>query len=154
MLALVCFGSILNWFDIRSVRSSLKIATWLPLPWTRRRPLATRGIAHSTRTGNSHSFHPDISHPGLANVLPYPDVSQPPFYPVDIPLSPDVSQPPFYPVDVPLSPDISHPAPVVGWERRTIQLPRTDTSGSSSNAYPDSLARQTLAICRIHFRPQ
>ena len=55
--------------------SSLKIAAWLPLPWTRRRPLATRGIAHSTRTEilthstqTSHirirpTFHPGISHP-------------------------------------------------------------------------------------------
>ena len=34
------------------VGSSLKIAAWLPLPWTRRRPLATRGIAHSTRTSH------------------------------------------------------------------------------------------------------
>ena len=36
---------------------------------------------------------------------------------------PDISQPPFYPADVPPSPDISHPAPDAGWERRTIQLP-------------------------------
>ena len=34
-----------------------------------------------------------------------------------------IPQPPFYPADVPPSPDISHPAPTVGWERRTIQLP-------------------------------
>ena len=63
------------------VGSSLKIVAWLPLhcdTW-------------------HHSFHPDISHPDPANVLPYPDVSQPPFYPADIPLSPDVSQPQFYP---------------------------------------------------------
>ena len=32
------------------VGSSLKSVAWLPLPWTRRRPLATRGIAHSTWT--------------------------------------------------------------------------------------------------------
>ena len=30
--------------------SSLKSVAWLPLLWTCRRPLATRGIAHSTRT--------------------------------------------------------------------------------------------------------
>ena len=29
-----------------------------------------------------------------------------------------------------------------GWERRTIQLPRTDMSGSSGNAYLDSLPGQ------------
>ena len=120
------------------VGSSLKIAAWLPLPCD---------MWH-------HSFHPDISHPDTANVLPYPDVSQPPFYPADIPLSPNVSQSQFNPADVPPSPDISHPAPIAGWERRTIQFPRTDMSGSSGDAYPDSLARQILAIHRIHFRPQ
>ena len=35
---------------IISVGSSLKSVVWLPLLWTRRRPLTTRGIAHSTRT--------------------------------------------------------------------------------------------------------
>ena len=52
--------------------------------------LATCGIAHSTRTGNSHSFHPDISHPDPANVLLSPDISQPQFYPTDVPPSPDI----------------------------------------------------------------
>ena len=75
--------------------SSLKSAAWLPLPWTRRRPLATRDITHSTRTGNSPSFHPDVSHPKfcLASVLPYLDVSQSQFCPADIPPSPNVSHP-------------------------------------------------------------
>ncbi|WKA11778.1 hypothetical protein VitviT2T_029245 [Vitis vinifera] len=41
-----------------------------------------------------------------------------------------------------------------GWERRTIQLPRADMSGSSGDTYPDSLARQILVIRRIHFRQQ
>ena len=73
---------------------------------------------HSTRTGitahsilippgrNHHSFHPDgiIAHSIRVAILssqrlPYPDVSQPQFYPADIPLSPDVSQPQFRPVD-------------------------------------------------------
>ena len=40
----------------RDVGSSLKSATWLPLPWPRRRPpLAARGIAHSTRGGILYS---------------------------------------------------------------------------------------------------
>ena len=64
------------------------------------------------------------------------------------------------------SSDISHSAPAAGWERRTIQLPRADMSRSFDNGYPDSicgqrftlhpdnLARQILAIRRIHFRPQ
>ena len=71
--------------------------------------------------GNSHSFHPDISHPE--------------FCPADVPPSLDISYPEFYPADVPPSPDISQPAPAAGWERRTIQLPRADMSGSSSSAY-------------------
>ena len=43
----------------------------------------------------------------------------------DIPPSPDVSHPEFCPADVPPSLDISHPTPDAGWERRTIQIPRT-----------------------------
>nr|CAN77344.1 hypothetical protein VITISV_011625 [Vitis vinifera] len=37
-------------------------------------------------------------------------------------------------------PDISHPAPDTGWERRAFQLPRSDVSGSSNSAYPESFA--------------
>ena len=94
--------------------------------------LATCGIAHSTRTGNSHSFHPDISHPDPANIL----------------LSPDISQPQFYPTDVPPSPDISHPAPAAGWERGTIQLPWTDMSGSSCSAYPENFRSRQFRFPR------
>ena len=84
------------------------------------------------------------------DILPYLDISHP--NPADGPPHLDISHPD--PADVPPSPDISHPAPTAGWERRTIQLPRTDMSGYSGDAYPDRLARQTLAIRRIHFRPQ
>ncbi|WKA07176.1 hypothetical protein VitviT2T_025034 [Vitis vinifera] len=38
------------------------------------------------------------------------------------------------------SPDISHLAPDTGWERRAFQLPRSDISGSSDSAYPESFA--------------
>ena len=122
------------------VGSSLKYATCLSLScdtWHR--------SFHPD--GNSHSFHLDISQPQLcpADIPPHPDISHP--NPVDVPSHPD-------PADVPHSPDISHPASSAGCERRTIQLPRTDMSGYSSDAYLDSLARQTLVICRIHFRPQ
>ena len=44
------------------------------------------------------------------------------------------------PCDVPPSPDISHPAPDAGWERRAFQLPRSDVSGSTDSAYPESFA--------------
>ncbi|WJZ83005.1 hypothetical protein VitviT2T_002722 [Vitis vinifera] len=37
-------------------------------------------------------------------------------------------------------PDISHPALDAGWERRAFQLPRSDVSGSSDSAYPESFA--------------
>ncbi|WJZ92681.1 hypothetical protein VitviT2T_011665 [Vitis vinifera] len=41
--------------------------------------------------------------------------------------------------DIPPSPDISHPAPDARWERRAFQLPRSDMSGSSDSAYPESI---------------
>ena len=68
------------------------------------------------------------------------------------------------PTDIPPSPDISQSAPDVGWERMAIQLPgqacpdplivltRRAFAVDNSDS-PDSLARQTLAICWIHFRP-
>ncbi|RVW64913.1 hypothetical protein CK203_041899 [Vitis vinifera] len=37
-------------------------------------------------------------------------------------------------------PDISHPTFDAGWERRAFQLPRSDISGSSDSAYPESFA--------------
>ena len=56
-------------------------------------------------------------------------------------LSPDISHPKFGSLcDVPPSPDISHPALDAGWERRAFQLPRSDISGSSDSAYPESFA--------------
>ena len=124
----------------QTVGSSLKSAAWLPLPcdtWHR--------SFHSD--GNSHSFHPDVSQPQFypADVPPHPD-------PADVPPNPDISHPDL--ADVPPSPDISHPVHATGWERMTIQLPRIDMSGYSGDAYLDSLARQTLAIRRIHFCPQ
>ena len=122
--------------------------------------LATRGIAHSTRgrflSGRCSTFSGYLTSEILSDRRPtlsgclttailsgrhplYPDVSQPQFYPADIPLSPDISQPQLYPTDVPPSPDISHPTPDAGWERRAIQLPRSDMSGSSASAYPESI---------------
>ena len=79
----------------------------------------------------------------------HPDVSQLPFYPADTPLSPYISPPQFYPTDVPPSPYISHPALVARWERRTIQLPRADMSGSFDNAYPDSICGQRFILHQI-----
>ena len=98
----------------------------------------------------SPTFHPDASHHEFcpANVLPYPDVSQPQFCPADIPLSPDILQPQFYPAGVPPSPDISHPAPTAGWERGTIQLPRTYMFGSSSSAYPENFCSRQFRFPR------
>ena len=40
----------------------------------------------------------------------------------------------------PFHPDISHPALEVRWERRAFQLLRSDISGSSDSAYPESFA--------------
>ena len=60
----------------------------------------------------------------------------------------DVSQPQFYPADVPPSPDISHPAPAARWERRTIQLSRTDMSGSFGSAYPENIRSRQFRFPR------
>ena len=38
--------------------------------------------------------------------------------------------------------DISHPTSAAGWERRTIQLPRADMSGSFGKAYSDNIHGQ------------
>ena len=87
--------------------SFLKNVTWLPLPRTRGRPLCDTWY---------RSFHPDVS------------------------------QPSFYPANVPPHPDISHlDPPSAGWERRTIQLPRSGMSGYSNSVYPEN-------ICSRHFR--
>ncbi|RVX07968.1 hypothetical protein CK203_014738 [Vitis vinifera] len=61
------------------------------------------------------------------------------FCPADVPPSPDISHPEFCPDDVPPSLDISQPAPVAEWERRAIQLPRSDMSGSSGSTYPENI---------------
>ena len=41
--------------------------------------------------------------------------------------------------DIPPSPGIIQPAPSAGWERRGIQLPRTDMSESFGNTYPKNI---------------
>ena len=117
---------------------------WLSLPRTRGRPPCDTWYRSFHPDGNSHSFHPDVSHPEFCSVdvLSYPDVSQPQLCPVDIPLSHDISQPQFCPAGVPPFPDISHPVPATGWERRTIQLPWADMSGSFDNAYPENIRGQ------------
>ena len=119
--------------------------------------LATRGIAHSTwiyhiRNSSPPTFHPDVSQPQLypADVPPHPNISY--LDPADVPPHPDISHSDS--ADVSPFSDISHPTHAARWERRTIQLPWIDMSGYSGDAYPDSLARQTLVIRRIHFRPQ
>nr|CAN81278.1 hypothetical protein VITISV_012087 [Vitis vinifera] len=73
--------------------------------------------ANSIRNSSPPTFHPDISAqlylidipPGYLSrhsIRPtphfHPDVSQPSFYPANVPPYPDVSQPPFYPADTPL----------------------------------------------------
>ena len=50
--------------------------------------------------------------------------------------------------DNPPSPDISHPAPDTGWERRAFQLSRSDMSGSSDSAYPESIRSRQFRFPR------
>ena len=45
----------------------------------------------------------------------------------------------FCPANIPPSPDISHPTHDAGWERRVFQFPRSNMSGSSDRAYPESI---------------
>ena len=71
--------------------------------------------------GNGPPFHPDVSHPESSPPTFHPDVSHP-----------ESSPPSFHP-------DILHPALDAGWERRAFQLPRSDISGSSNSAYPESI---------------
>ena len=52
------------------------------------------------------------------------------------PFHPDVSHPEFCSAAIPFG--YSHPAPDAGWERRAFQLPRSEVSGSSDSAYPES----------------
>ena len=96
----------------------------------------TSGILSARRSTFS-----DISHPEFcpADVPPSSDISHPEFYQADVPPSSDISHPEFCPTDVPPSPDISYPAPDAEWERKAIQLPRTDRFESSNSVYPESI---------------
>ena len=48
----------------------------------------------------------------------------------------------------------SHPAPDARWERRAIQLPRSEMSWSSNSTYPESIRSWQFKLRRIHFHPQ
>ena len=161
--------------------SFLKISAWLPLPRTRRQsPL--RRVAFLIPPRRKFSFiHPDISHPDAANIstlsgclttailsgqhLTYSDVSQLLFCPADIPLirvshSRNYIRPTFHLLRIfhirrlPLDgrggqlnfPGQTCPDPSVTLIRITSVADNSDS--------PDSLARQILAIRRIHFCPQ
>ena len=118
-----------------TVGSSLKSVVWLPLPWTRRRPLTTHGISHSTRTEIlTHSTR--ISH--IRNSV------RPTFHLLRIShnwrLTPDGRGGRFN------FPGQTCPDPSVTLIRRISVANDSDS--------PNSLARQILAIRRIHFRPQ
>ena len=161
--------------------SFLKISAWLPLPRTRRRsPLQRVAFLIPPRQKFS-LIHPDISHPNAANISTlsgcltaailsgqhptYSDVSQPPFCPADIPLirvshSRNYIRPTFHLLRIfhirrlPLDgrggqlnfPGQTCPDPSVTLIRITSVADNSDS--------PDSLARQILAIRRIHFCPQ
>ena len=123
----------------------------------------TEILTHSTRISHIRNSVQPTFH--LLRI--YSDISHPEFCSADVPplsgcLTSALVRPTFHPpgyltsgilsADVP-SPrmshirnpvrrrsihlDISHLAPVAGWERRMIQLPRADMSGSFGNAYPE-----------------
>ena len=95
------------------------------------------------------------------DVQPSPDISHPEFCSTDVPPSPDILHPEFCPADIPPYPDISHPDGRGGHFNfpgqicpdPLIVLTQRASAADNSDS-PDSLARQTLAIRRIHFRPQ
>nr|CAN68870.1 hypothetical protein VITISV_013506 [Vitis vinifera] len=75
------------------------------------------------------------------------------FYPADIPPSLDVSQPDGrgghfnFPVQTCPDPLIGYFISrylIAGWERRTFQLSRSDMSGSSDSAYPESIRNRQI----------
>ena len=94
-------------------------------------PLATLGIAHSTRGRILSDRRSTFSGYLTSGIL---SGRRSTFS--------DISHPEFCPTDVPPSPDISHPAPDAGWEKRAIQFPQSDMSGSSNSAYPESICSQ------------
>ena len=135
--------------------SPLKNATWLPLPWTRRRPPcdAWHSSFHTGRNSVRPTFHLIwISH--IRNSV------RPTFHLIQISHIRNSVRPTFHLLWIfhtrRLPPDgrggrfnfpsQTCPDPPVELTRRTST---TDNSDS-----PDNLARQTLAIRRIHFRPQ
>ena len=108
-----------------------------------------------------YSFHPDRSHRSF-----HPDGSSRSLPPGQkfsfIPPGRKISLIPpgreFCMADVPPSSDISHPEPPVDGRGGRFNFPGQTCPNPlvtlTRTAYPNSLARQTLAIRRIHFRPQ
>ena len=95
---------------------------------------------HSTRMSyirksTPPTFHPDVLHPEIcsADIPPGCLTSGNLLCRHSTRMSHirNSSPPPFHP-------DISHPALEVRWERRAFQLLRSDISGSSDSAYPES----------------
>ena len=131
--------------------SSLKIVAWLPLHWTRRRPLTTRGIAHSTRMYHiRNSARPTFY---LIRMSHNRNSVQPTSHFIRMSHSRNSIRPTFHLLQIfhirRLSPDgrggrfnfLGQACP-----NPLVTLTQTD--------YSDSLARQILAIRRIHFHPQ
>ena len=108
---------------------------------TQTSPFSTRDIAHSTRTEFS-LIPPGYFISGILSadisLIRIPHIRR--MSGAAISVHPDVSHPAPVPHPTPvrgrhsIHPDVSHPVPIrghrSGWERRTIQLPRVDISGS------------------------
>nr|CAN66998.1 hypothetical protein VITISV_019170 [Vitis vinifera] len=109
------------------------------LRWTRGRPSCDTWHHSFHSDGNSHSFHPECLTSGFMSGR-HPTSSG--CLTVAI-LSGRRSTSSGYltseSADVPPSLDISQPVPAAGWERRTIQLPRSGMSGYSDSAYPENI---------------
>ena len=81
-------------------------------------------ISHIWNPVRRHFIHSDTSYPESC-----PSTFHPPRYLTSGILSADIS----------IHPDTSHPAPVAGWERRTLPLLRADMSGYFDTACPDNI---------------
>ena len=130
------------------VGSSLKSVTWLPLHWIRRRPPCDMWNCSFHPDGDSHSFHLDGNSVRptfhLLRIFHIRNSVRTTFHLLWIfhsrRLSPNGRGGRFN------FPGQTCPDPLVALTRRTSAADNSDSL--------DSLARQTLAIRRIHFRPQ
>ena len=135
--------------SLESISKSRIQGVWDPTHSTR-----TGIIAHSTRVGITSDCRHYIRLPPLSTRMYHirnsaaavilPECSHPKFcyrcHSTRM-FTSEILLPPTFHLDV------SHPADISGWEKRAFQLPRSDISGSTDSAHPESFAAN-FAQCR------